>query len=608
MDTVVSNSISADGTNKGKGAPDTIGAPWTFVEAFNASAKSYPDALAFRAKERGIWRSWTYREAAEETGRLAAGLSQLGLSRGDRVAVIGPNAPRLYMCVIASQTIGAVPVIFHPDIASEELRNLAKVQDIRAVVSKDLASANVITSAIGSANRIAATVVVEKDDVQQASDGNCIAYDTVVADGSRIIIDQQNWLANASSRLVDTGPAFVSFTAGSEAPGHEVPLSHAMIRRAINVMAPLNAFGEGEDAFAFLPMSHYADQLQFFCAIAGGATLNTPESSLTVFSDMRDIRPSVLLATPTVYAKFRGLHEDRMQLASGIMKFLVSGAVRKAEQTAMGQRRSSALNLVALNLFLMPIRRQMGFGSVKHAISTQSQLPNYLRGFFKALGLRFTELYGAAECAGAIAISNGPSFTADNPALDIGEDGSLLVSIDHDAAAGLSEADEIASSSTAEFVLETGDIATRHDGQLTIAGRKDSQIRFNDGTFLQPEPIERGIADSPYIRAVVLVGQSREDLTAMIIPSIDRLTHWGKREGLSFTNDSELLADDKTRDLFRSLIAKPNTRLASSSDTWRISRFQIIQSGPAFISRHGCIRRKKLQELAADQRAAADVV
>ena len=546
--------------------------------------------------------------AADETGRLAAGISRLGVSRGDHVAIIGPNNPRLYMAILASQTIGAVPVLFHPDVASREIGQHQSVHRLRLVFGKDLAGTVAVANCVADNSGWIGTVVVEKDEVQHIDSEKLATYEAVLEDGASVVEGHHDWVNEALSGLSDTDPALYSLAASADGPVREITLNHAMIRRATDVVSPLNAFGEGEDALAFLPMSYHADQLQFFCAITGGATLNTPESTLTVFSDIRDISPTVLIATPPIYAKFRGLHEDRISLASRLIQAVVSSALESSARSAMGEGGQSFLGLIGRWLLLKPIRRQMGFGSVKVAISTQSTVPGYLRGFFGALGVFFTNLYGRAEYAGALAVSNGRSFPAECRSLDIDKDGRLMAFVDGRAASCLPGYAGPSDQTEAPATIETGDVASRRNGKWSVAGRVNSQLKLEDGTSLQPEPIEQRLADTPFIRAVVLLGHHRQELTAVVLPAIDRLSYWARQEAVSFANTSELLDDARTKDLFQSVVSNVNSQIKTAYDGVRIHQVLVLPDSAAYLSRHGGVQRRKIAELAANPATVADAV
>lgn len=608
MDSMGSDAFPTVDFVKGQGVPTDDGAPWTLVGAFFANAKSFSDRVAFRAKERGIWRTWTYQAAAEESGRVAAGMSKLGVSRGDHVGIIGPNDPRLYMAILASQTIAAVPVVFHPNVVPSEIVHHNTVQGLRLVFGIDLSGTGPVRSALADSTGCIATVVVEPNHTQHIDHDKTITYGSIFDEGGEVIESQRDWLEKAISGLSDTDLALKSVASGSDGAAREIALNHAMIRRAIEVVSPVKAFDEGEDALAFLPMSHYADQLQFFCAVTSATTINTPESTLTVFADIRDISPTVLVATPPIYAKFRALHEDRISLASRLMQSIISKVMASAERAAMNQDGTSLLGRIGRWLLLNPIRRQMGFGSVKVAISTQSALPEHLREFFGALGVTFTELYGKAEYAGALAISNGRSFPANNRSLNIDENGRLLALVDARAALCLPNYAEPLDQAKEATCIETGDVATYRDGTWSVAGRLDHRLELEDGTSLQPEPIEQRVADTPFIRAVVLLGHNRQQLTAVILPTMDRLSHWARQEAVSFANTAELLDNAKTKDLFRSLISNVNSGINTANDGVRINQILLLPDNTPYLTRHGGVRRRKFAEAAASPAAGVNVV
>jgi len=585
----------------------TTGVPWTLADAFFSRAKFSPNTIAFRAKERGVWRSWTNSLAAEETGRLAAGMSKLGVSEGDHVGIIGPNNPRLYMAILATQTISAVPVLFHPDVRQDEICQHQAINVLRLVFGNNLNGTSAVTKNIADTKNWIGTVVFEQDDALQLDDGKSIIYDSILNDGANVIEEQQGWLEKSISELNDSKIALKSITVSSDSTTREVKLNHAMIRRAIDVLSPLKAFGSGEDVLAFLPMSHYADQLQFFCAITGGATLNTPESTLTVFVDIRDILPTVMIATPPIYAKFRGLHEDRISLASRPMKFIVSRALATAERVSAGQGKWSFLGLIGRWLLLKPIRRQMGFESLKIAITTQSVLPEYLRRFFGSLGVNLTNLYGKASFAGALAISDGQAFSTQDQSLDITEDGRLIALVDGRAASCLTDDGGLNRPET-PVTIETGDVAVDQDGTWSFAGRLESQLTLEDGRSFQPGLIERRLADTPFIRAVFVSGKDSRKLTVIVLPAMDRLFHWARQELISFANAAELLDDSRTRALYQRLISEVNAEIRTTNDDVRIHRALVLPGSTDYLSRHGGVQRQKLADLAANPTTVLDTV
>jgi long-chain acyl-CoA synthetase len=103
----------------------------TFPKLLHSHAKLRPDQDAIREKDLGIWQSWTWAEAAAEIRALACGMASLGLQRGDKLAIIGDNRPRLYWGMTAAQALGAVPVPLYQDAVAEEMAYVLDNADVK---------------------------------------------------------------------------------------------------------------------------------------------------------------------------------------------------------------------------------------------------------------------------------------------------------------------------------------------------------------------------------------------------------------------------------------------------------------------------------------------
>src|SRR5210317_510210 len=109
----------------------------TFPKLLQSHVKSRPARPAMREKDLGIWQSWSWAEAASEIRALACGLASLGLKRGDKLAIIGDNRPRLYWGMTAAQALGAVPVPLYQDSAADEMAFVLDNADIRIALAED---------------------------------------------------------------------------------------------------------------------------------------------------------------------------------------------------------------------------------------------------------------------------------------------------------------------------------------------------------------------------------------------------------------------------------------------------------------------------------------
>ncbi len=109
----------------------------TFPKLLANNARQRPERPAAREKDLGIWQTWTWSQVAEEVRALACGLAALGLKRGDKIAIVGDNRPRLYWTMTAAQVLGAVPVPLYQDSVAEEMAFVLDHAEVRFAMVED---------------------------------------------------------------------------------------------------------------------------------------------------------------------------------------------------------------------------------------------------------------------------------------------------------------------------------------------------------------------------------------------------------------------------------------------------------------------------------------
>ena len=123
--------------SEGMGQTAAGGGPDPIPKLLLDHAERSPDRHAIREKELGIWQAWTWRQLGEEVRSLACGLATLGLGRGDKVAIVGDNRPRLYWSFVAAQSLGAVPVPVYQDSVAEEMAFVLKHAGAKFAIVED---------------------------------------------------------------------------------------------------------------------------------------------------------------------------------------------------------------------------------------------------------------------------------------------------------------------------------------------------------------------------------------------------------------------------------------------------------------------------------------
>ena len=155
----------------------------TFPKLLIRNARRYPGRPAYRHKDLGIWQVWTWQQVLAEVRGLAAGLSRLGVKRGDTVAVVGSNRPRLYWSVMAAQALGAVPVPVYADAVADEIAYVLAHAEVRFAVVEDQEQVDKILSVSERLPKLERVIYDEPRGLRDYDHARLHAIDDVIKDG-----------------------------------------------------------------------------------------------------------------------------------------------------------------------------------------------------------------------------------------------------------------------------------------------------------------------------------------------------------------------------------------------------------------------------------------
>ena len=263
------------------------------------------DRPAYREKALGIWKTWTWREAAAEVRAIACGLAEHGFRRGDRLAIVGDNRPDLYWSMVAAQCLGGLPVPLYQDSVADEMRYVLGHAEARFAVAEDQEQ---VDKLIGiKADCPALELIVYKDARGLGHyDDPCLAsISGLRARGRERDAAEPGFHDAEVAKGAGTDTAIMLYTSGTTGRPKGVMLSHDnLIITARNSIA-FDRLAD-EDVLAYLPMAWVGDNIFSIAqAYIGGFCVNCPESAETVLSDLRELGPTYFFAPPRVRAAWR---------------------------------------------------------------------------------------------------------------------------------------------------------------------------------------------------------------------------------------------------------------------------------------------------------------
>ena len=496
------------------------------------AAARWPDAPAVRAKSRGLWRTWSWREAAGEVGRLAAALAAAGVAPGDRVAVLGSGL-RLTWATLALQWLGAVPVLPRSPAPEDELAAILVGHRIRHAIVAGRPEASELAAV---RHRLPAELRVLCDDVRGAWG------------------QPEAWLRSLDDLLAEAGPgaappvpgdpaaaAFVLFSAGTVGRPKPVTVTHGVAVARAEAAVAATGLRRGDRLLHALPLA-WAPGLLLgpLAAIVAGTVTAYPEDEATVLADLREIAPTVLLGPPLLFRRLRRAAFVRAAASGGWRQRLVERAV---PMLADGPLRPGPGGALARSLVLGGLKDQLGLGSVRLALSFGDGLPSGIERFLGRLRIPVRDLYTPAE-AGFFA---GPlEDAADSALVRLDTDGQILVRDGGDE----------------ERWHATGDIAGRDGkGRLRLQGRADPAR--DPATVVAAHRLETELRGSVLVRDACVVRDGDGALAALLAPDPEALAAWAQLRGVAAVGQEALLEHPAVAERLAGEAAGVNASLAS---------------------------------------------
>ncbi|MEO0730287.1 MAG: AMP-binding protein, partial [Pseudomonadota bacterium] len=226
------------------------------------NASTYADRPAFRLKYLGIWQTWTWAEAAAEIRDFAVGLSQLGVQRGDRVAIVGSNRPRLYWTFAAAQSIGAIPVPVYADAVAEEMSYILSHAEAKIAVVEDQEQVDKLLSIADEIPLIQRVIYDEERGLQHYDDTFLHAFEHVQSLAQKFpggIDGADRWWRDEIEKGVGSDVSVTLYTSGTTGRSKGVLLTHEGCINAASDTVAFDKLDETDETLAYLPLAWVGD-------------------------------------------------------------------------------------------------------------------------------------------------------------------------------------------------------------------------------------------------------------------------------------------------------------------------------------------------------------
>ncbi|MEL6297038.1 MAG: AMP-binding protein [Pseudomonadota bacterium] len=557
------------------------------------NAEKFGRRPAYRHKDYGIWQTWTWAEVANEVRDFALGLAELGVSRGDSIAIVGSNRPRLYWTFAAAQSLGAVPVPVYQDAVADEMAYVLNHSEVSFAVVEDQEQVDKLLS-IGERVPILRGIAYDQPrGLKKYDHSRLFSFEDVQALG-RKRADGDAWWRGEVAKGTGRDTSVTLYTSGTTGQSKGVLLSAEGCINAATDTVKFDSLTERDEALAYLPLAWVGDHyLNYAQALVSGFTLACPEDMETAQHDMREIGPTFYFAPPRVFEQLLTDLMIRMEDAGPTKRWLfrhfLDVAKRHGEKILNGENVGLGARLyygLGERLVYGPLKNRLGLSKVRVAYTAGEAIGPELFAFYRSLGLNLKQLYGQTEAFLYVTCQPDGEIYADtvgppapNVEVRLADNGEVLFKSPGMFTGYFKDNEKTAETLTDDGFVRTGDAGFFDDrGHLKIIDRAKDVGKLRDGSLFPPKYIENKLKFFPNIKEAVTIGDGRDYVTAMLNIDLTAVGNWAERNNIVYASYQELAGHPEVYRMLADNVRETNAALAKEPNVAgaQIKRFLIL--------------------------------
>ena len=579
-----------------------------FTRLFERNRGQGRTALAYKDKKSKQWTDISWEALQDQVNNLAGYLHKRGVRKGDRVGILSENRPEWAIADIATQSLGGANVSLYTSLPPSQVSYILKDSGAKIFfvsTSIQLRKAKEVFDECPDLVEI-----ITMSELRGEHPEYVRTWDEVVEEGGAYWTENHEKITPIVDEIEADDISVLIYTSGTTGNPKGVMLSHKNIASNTNLALPLVPFGEGDHHLSFLPLCHSFERTVGYIAIlASGAKITYAESIDAVSKNIAEIGPTVMIAVPRLFEKIYNTVMKSVENGSNLKKQIFNWSVATGKKVAalenQGKSPGPLLRMqqsVGHKLVFSKFHEKLG-GNLRFAVSGGAALPKAIGEFFQAAGIKVLEGYGLTETSPILTVNpfNSPRYGSVGhviPGVTVGiqrlSDNKIIgqQSGDNYPSSLTTEEGEVIArgpnimkgywnneESTRQAIdpdgwYHTGDIGRFDNGYLLITDRLKHMIVSRGGKNIYPGPIEEGFKSETTIDQLMVVGEGREYLTALVVPSIDALISLAKEEGIEYAKPSSLLQNEAILKHFSTIFRKYSKSAAAHE---KIRDFRLIE-------------------------------
>jgi len=543
----------------------------TLAQLFVNTIKSYPKDDFMLVKKEGVYAPISTREFGDGVRDLCLGLHSLGFGKGDRLCLLSENRPEWTMTDLATLCAGGLTVPIYTTLVSEQIRYIVDDSDASVIVVSNADLWKKIEPLRAGLGKVKHYITFA-----ETAPPGVLTLREVLEKGRALGASNPGRFEELVAGIKPDDEVTLIYTSGTTGLPKGVILTHNNLITNIRTVSEIIEFNDKDTALSFLPLSHVLERMVMFSYLYKGCTIAYAESIEALAQNLLEVRPHLMVSVPRVFEKIYTKVMDQVLASPALRRKIFFWAIKTGKAYGALKREGRKVpgglgfrRAVAHKLVFSKILAKTG-GRVRLFVSGGAPLSKDIAEFFYAVGLVILEGYGLTETSPVLSANTVEHIrlgTVGKPIpgveIKIAADGEILAK-GPNIMKGYFKKEAETREVFADGWFHTGDIGHLDaDGFLVITDRKKDLIVTSGGKNIAPQPIENLLKTNPYIASVVVVGDRRRFVSALIVPNFEKLQNYARAQGIAFENLDTLCRDKRIVEFLRSEIDRATPHLAS---------------------------------------------
>ncbi|MFW1459824.1 long-chain fatty acid--CoA ligase [Vibrio parahaemolyticus] len=554
----------------------------TFPKVLQHNAKHWPEQVAMREKEFGIWREFTWQDYENRVKWMALALQDLGIGEQDVVGLLGDNRPEWVWGELAAHAIKGYSLGIYQDSMHEEVAYLINYAKAKVVIAEDEEQCDKLLELGDEIPSVEYIIYCDPRGMRKYDDPRLIDVEQVYKKGQLIDKADPDKYLNMVAATKGCDLSILCTTSGTTSKPKLAQLHSGTFLDHCAAYLRADPRSPGDNYVSVLPLPWIMEQVYVVGqALISRQIVNFVEEQETMMSDLREIGPNFVLLAPRVWENIVADVSARMMDSTPFKQKMYKLGMSLANK-ALDQGKRSKL---AEWILLRALRDRLGFSNLSSAATGGAAMgPDTFR-YLQAIGVPLKQLYGQTEMCGAYTVHQADDVDYDSVGVAFDNADVKVINPDSNGVG------EIIAKSTGMFTgylnnqaaydedvqdgwMHTGDAGYFKDsGHLVVIDRLKDMSETSHGDRYSPQFIENKLKFSPFIAEAVVVGKGRPWLSAIICIRYAIVAKWAEQKGIAFTNYTNLSAQPEVYKAIREEVLKVNESLP---DAQKISKFILL--------------------------------